>query len=420
MEVNRSLFVYNSDFTNSLTDTIELNFLLPASKVRCFNHSSIIQNFFDNAVINHSFKPNEISHNRDVQAMAKGMIKDKHTLFDYADLDNVLQAFRSWKQKCYLHPFVLHSHGQFDNGEEISATWQGLNRFQTDRNIKPLSKALENYHGKGVFLTLTVDHKIVTSLKDAWQNISKQWNIFMTRLSKELNIPRKDIHYLWVLEAQGNGYPHIHALFLGIDYLFWAGNKQEWINDNPHSKNLKHFWNWGSVFVNSTKSSAGVKNPVSYMMKYIRKTFTPYSDDDKKELTQSLLWAFNKRSWNTSRGLLSYLGYSPKVPVVDLYLEEMVSFSRLKGQSSGVVWVDSIDPELYPEAVKPLDVLTTSDEDLNYLAEKVSLFRATSQEQRALKYLLDCRAKNKVSRWVVTLPSPKNDLYRFWRHKRGV
>ena len=65
MEVNRSLFVYNSDFTNSLTDTIELNFLLPASKVYCFNHHSVIETFFKNSVVVNSFKPNEISHNRD-------------------------------------------------------------------------------------------------------------------------------------------------------------------------------------------------------------------------------------------------------------------------------------------------------------------------------------------------------------------
>ena len=306
MEVNRSLFVYNSDFTNSLTDAIELNFLLPASKVYCFNHHSVIETFFKNSVVVNSFKPNEISHNRDIQALAKGMIKDKHRLEDFNDIENVKTAFRNWLSSCYAKPKVLHAHGdyedKFGNSKELSASWEALNRFQTDRNIKPLSQALENYKGKGVFLTLTINHKIVPSLKEAWQNIAKRWHTFIVRLKKELKVT--DLNYIWVLEAQDNGYPHIHALFLGIDYLFWAGNKQEWINDNPHSKNLKHFWAWGSVFVNSTKSNKGVENPIKYMMKYIRKTFTPYSDYDKKELTQSLLWAFNKRSWNTSRGIV--------------------------------------------------------------------------------------------------------------------
>ena len=416
MEVNRSLFVYNSDFTNSLTDTIELNFLLPASKVYCFNHHSVIETFFKNSVVVNSFKPNEISHNRDIQALAKGMIKDKHRLEDFNDIENVKTAFRNWLSSCYAKPKVLHAHGdyedKFGNSQELSASWEALNRFQSDRNIKPLSLALENYKGKGVFLTLTINHKIVPSLKEAWQNIAKRWHTFIVRLKKELKVT--DLNYIWVLEAQDNGYPHIHALFLGIDYLFWAGNKQEWINDNPHSKNLKHFWAWGSVFVNSTKSNKGVENPINYMMKYIRKTFTPYSDYDKKELTQSLLWAFNKRSWNTSRGIFDFLNYKIKVPVIDFQLEEMVSFERLRGQSSPLVWIEQNTNE---EASTPCVSYNTSDDDLNYLSEKVSMFRASKYEEKALNYLISMKNRGLNVSYVLPL---KNDYYHFRRHKRGV
>ena len=416
MEVNRSLFVYNSDFTNSLTDTIELNFLLPASKVYCFNHHSAIETFFKNSVVVNSFKPNEISHNRDIQALAKGMIKDKHRLEDFNDIENVKTAFRNWLSSCYAKPKVLHAHGdyedKFGNSQELSASWEALNRFQSDRNIKPLSLALENYKGKGVFLTLTINHKIVPSLKEAWQNIAKRWHTFIVRLKKELKV--SDLNYIWVLEAQDNGYPHIHALFLGIDYLFWAGNKQEWINDNPHSKNLKHFWAWGSVFVNSTKSNVGVENPINYMMKYIRKTFTPYSDYDKKELTQSLLWAFNKRSWNTSRGIFDFLNYKIKVPVIDFQLEEMVSFERLRGQSSPLVWIEQNTNE---EASTPCVSYNTSDDDLNYLSEKVSMFRASKYEEKALNYLISMKNRGLNVSYVLPL---KNDYYHFRRHKRGV
>ena len=416
MEVNRSLFVYNSDFTNSLTDTLELNFLLPASKVYCFNHHSVIETFFKNSVVVNSFKPNEISHNRDIQALAKGMIKDKHRLEDFNDIENVKTAFRNWLSSCYAKPKVLHAHGdyedKFGNSQELSASWEALNRFQSDRNIKPLSLALENYKGKGVFLTLTINHKIVPSLKEAWQNIAKRWHTFIVRLKKELKVT--DLNYIWVLEAQDNGYPHIHALFLGMDYLFWAGNKQAWINDNPHSKNLKHFWAWGSVFVNSTKSNTGVENPIKYMMKYIRKTFTPYSDYDKKELTQALLWAFNKRSWNTSRGIFDFLNYKRKVPVIDFLLQEMVSFERLTGQSSPLVWIENITNE---ELLKPCVSYNTSDEDLTYLAEKVSLMHASKWEEKALNYLISMKNKGLHVGYVMPL---KNDYYHFRRHKRGV
>ena len=388
--------------------------------LHCFNHYSVIQNFYSNAVITKSYKPNEISHNRDLQDLAKGFLKDrdKHKLEDFSDLDNVINSFRNWLGSCYAKPKVLHAHGPYENDygqeTELQASWSALNRFQSDRNIKPLSEALANYKGKGVFLTLTVDHSKVKGLKDAWINISKAWNKFMTRLSKELNVPRKDIKYIWVLEAQGNGYPHIHALFLGIDWLFWAGNKQEWINDNPHSKNLKHFWGLGSVFVNSTKSDDNIKNPISYMMKYIRKTFDPYSEDDKKELTQAMLWAFNKRSWNTSRGILDYLNYKPKPVVIDFELEEMVSFERLRGQSSPLVWIENISNE---DALTPCVSYSTSDDDLNCLSERVSLFRASKYEEKALNYLISMKNRGLKVSYVIPL---KNDYYHFRRHKRGV
>ena len=411
---SKSLFVYGNN--NDLSNVLDLTFELPKNKIYCFNHHSVIETFFKNAVIVKSFRPFEISHNHDKQNNAKGMIKDKRKLEDFNDIDNVKTAFRNWLSSCYAKPKVLHAHGDFEddygNYKVFSASWEALNRFQTDRNIKPLSQALEKYKGKGVFLTLTIDHKIVTNLKDAWQNIAKRWHTFIVRLKKELKV--KDLHYIWVLEAQGNGYPHIHALFLGLDYLFWAGNKQAWINDNPHSKNLKHFWAWGSVFVNSTKSNTGVKNPVSYMMKYIRKTFTPYSKDDKKELTQALLWAFNKRSWNTSRGLLSYLGYSPKVPLIDFELVEMVSFERLNGQSSGLVWLENTN---HNDTSHSVEFYTTSNEDLDYLAEKVSLMRASIYEERALNYLISMKNKGLDVAYVLPL---KNDCYHFRRHKRGV
>ena len=242
----------------------------------------------------------------------------------------------------------------------------------------------------------------------------------MTRLSKELNVPRKDIQYIWVLEAQGNGYPHIHALFLGIDWLFWAGNKQEWINDNPHSKNLKHFWGWGSVFVNATKEGIGIKNPVSYLMKYIRKTFNPYSNDNKRELTQSLLWAFNKRSWNTSRGLMSYLNYTPKIQVIDFELEEMVSFERLNGQSSGVVWIENNNDKDNP-AFQSGDVYTTSNEDLDYLAERVELNRASHEEQKALTYLLSCKSKGLERSYIIyNLKEPNPEWFKRHRVKHRL
>ena len=425
LDTNR--FIYSN---NEISNNLDLNFKLQTDTVHCLDHSCIIQNFLKNSFSNNyiilkSELSQNINRNHDLQTRIRNTIIDKpKKLEDFDNLDHIKNAFIDYMNNAYKHPKVLHAHGQFDNGEEINSNWIALNRFQSNQNIKPLSEALANYKGPGVFLTLTVDHKKVNGLKDAWQNIAKRWNTFITRLSIELKKPRKELNYIWVLEAQDNGYPHIHALFLGIDYLFWAGNKKEWINDNPHSKNIKHFWKIGGVFINSTKNHDNIERPIYYMMKYIRKTFEPFNPNDKKLLTQAMLWVFNKRSWNTSRGIFKFLDYEPKLPVVDMELEEMLTIERLKGQSTPLIWIENRIDKNNP-ANQPGETFTTSNEDLDYLAEKVSMFRASKSEQRALNYLL--KYKNlgiEKSYTIYNLRDPINyewiEWYKRYKRKRAI
>jgi hypothetical protein len=340
----------------------------------------------------------------------KGITDHKKNLYDYQDIENILNAFRSWQDNNYLHPKVLHAHGFNKKGEPIESTWQAQNRFQSNRNIEPLSEALYNYKGKGVFLTLTINH--MHSLQDSWKNIAKWWHIYMRRLVIEIrsapgheDFKQSDLHYIWVLEAQENGYPHIHALFLGIDWLFWAGSKYEWINDNPHSKNLKHFWGKGSVFVNSTKKGENIKNPISYIMKYIRKMWDPYGTDSKRELTQSMLWAFNKRSWNTSRKILEYLNYEKNEPV-RMKLISMEHFERLTGQHTPFIRIVSKSPSPSNSICKSYSIGDL--EDLltqNYLS---------FQESKAIKFLSGGIQNHVDIRYVLRpkSPSPSGKSFR--------
>lgn len=307
----------------------------------CLDHESVIQNFFPNGVLEEYLTASEISRNRNRNAKARALLVNAiHNLESFGPqgqyteaINQVIQSFREWRRMYVIRPKVLHSHLvdasneviRNQNGEVMSASWAATNRFDNNRNIYDLSTALKNYLGPGVFLTLTIDHNSM-DLPTAWESIASHWNRFLTRLkheivgSKKLNIPKSkrrkspfnlnNLQYVWVLEAQQNGYPHIHALFLGIDWLFNVGNKEEWLEDGPHSKNLKHFWKIGSVYINKTASGVNIQSPVNYLMKYIRKTFNKQPDsDNKKELTQALLWAFNKRSFNVSRGLFDFLKY---------------------------------------------------------------------------------------------------------------
>jgi len=358
------------------------------TKSVCLDHSQRISEFFKNAIHTDSLKPDQINHDHSI-FKPKGLVEHKQNLYDFQDIENVIKAFREWQTNNYLNPKVLHAHGYNLKGEPIEATWEAQNRFQSNRNIKPLSEALYNYKGKGVFLTLTVDHS--RNLQDAWKGIAKRWNIFMRRLIIEIrsapghkNFKQSDLHYIWVLEAQGNGYPHIHALFLGIDWLFWAGNKYEWIKDNPHSKNLKHFWKWGSVFVNATKKGENVKNPVSYLMKYIRKTFDPYSTDSKRELTQAMLWTFNKRSWNTSRKILEYLKYEKQEPKIKFKLVSMEKFERLNGQHTPYIrLIQTPSPSIPSGFDNSINYYTVND--LDHL---LTIPNPSYDESRAITFLM--------------------------------
>jgi len=305
--------------------------LLPAPV--CFNHDSVIQNFFTNAVLKRSIPASEISHKREGTRWRKVLDHKRVVLEDYDDLTTVLTAFREWKKSYEDYPHTLHAHSVDEDGNEKSITWRMLTRFQSNRNVIHLSEALNRYKGDAVFLTLTVDHS--RSLAKAWTGIAKRWNAFISRLRIEMGLKKDEkLHYVWVLEAQENGYPHIHAIFLGRKWLFRAGNKSEYENDNPHVKNLKHFWKWGSIFVNRTKTGKGVRNPVSYMMKYIRKTFSK-EPTGKEELTQALLWVFNKRSFNTSRGIFKWLGYL-KEKFSTAKLISLNIYERLRGQKTPI------------------------------------------------------------------------------------
>ncbi len=403
--------------------------LSPEKEVQsCIYHRSIIANYFkeigdDFTVLKSYTKAEDIVRNRNQSKRARGLLKERKTIEDFDDINNVLKKFREWRRSYWSSPKNLHAHGYTEKGELREKTWHALNRFETNRNIENLSEALKNYRGKGVFLTLTVDH--TKSLRESWETIAQDWHKFITRLVIELtndlikNYERKRgyplsrekrkelraklkthdfFHYIYVLEAQGNGYPHIHALFLGLDWLYYAGNKHDWQNDNPHSKNLKHFWHRGSVFVNSTKSGQNINSPVNYLMKYIRKTFDRSPDDNgKKELTQAMLWAFNKRSFNTSRGLLNFLKFEKKPKEIVYELHGMAHFEDITGKTTPLIRIETIKPEIHTEP--ELEVLTIDDiPELEILAGEM---RITPQELKALNWLT--YAKNHGKNWTFNL-----------------
>ena len=290
----------------------------------CLDHGGIIQRM---GILTSSRPISDIGHGR----KGKQIIGIRNA--DRNDLDLIRGKYREWKKNYENYPRYLHIHGPDGEGRNVPLK----TRFHSTRNIYHLSRALQGYTGPGVFLTLTVER--IYSLSDAWENILKWWNSFITKLSQRLKISRSDLRYIWVLEAQHDGYPHIHALFIGRSYLYRAGSKEEYENDHWGSGNLKHIWGHGSIFVNSTWKKGRVRSPIRYMMKYIRKS-VGRDENGKTELTHSLLWFFGRRQWGTSRKLLGWLGYEKPEPTGEWRPVSIDRYEKIRGQSTPLVFIE--------------------------------------------------------------------------------
>ena len=210
--------------------------------------------------------------------------------------NGISEQFQEYLQDCADFPVFLQGL-KFDKRtrEKQNYTIELKNRFQSNRNIKKLSNALNNYHGEGVFLTLTIDPKLI-GWHEAWTNISKRLGLFMQTVKRHLG---KKIRFIYTMETQLNStfYPHIHMLILGIHRV------EDW------RKIWHKWWKWGFIWINRTEAGETIRNPVAYMMKYIRKHIIEIDDFTSKSFKNAvLLWYFNKRQFNHSIKLLQFLG----------------------------------------------------------------------------------------------------------------
>ena len=288
-----------------------------------------------NLVFVRSIEPAQIRRgiSQNLQVLRQQMVKDQvskanldHS-WDYSfEVQKVVWAFQEYMKKCWRNPLYNKISIETKNGEEI--VYPRLsNRFQSNRNVLGILQRFHNLRRNipAVFLTLTYNRK--STLAETWKDVAKDWNRFWTRVKLErkkigLGI---DFQYMYVLEAQSDGYVHLHALIFGDDLL----NKQNkvWLWENgdyenidraqaPRSdlKTLESFWKKGFTYINGVRKNAEIMSPVGYMFKYLLKTYyysegSDYTSDEKKKdlLGKSMLWLYRKRSFNRSRGLIAFL-----------------------------------------------------------------------------------------------------------------
>ena len=158
--------------------------------------------------------------------------------------DAILETYEPISNKAYaLFPFYLSRYSA-SGQKQIS---------------KKIREKFDYQVPVGIFLTLTFDPSRYTLL-EAWKilpNLLKKTmnsiRIYKNREDQKRGRKRK-IEYVWVIEIQKNGYPHVHVFFAGLAYLL-------------PSAQLRRIWGAGNIKVNLLKNT----NVGSYMSKYLSK-----------------------------------------------------------------------------------------------------------------------------------------------------
>jgi len=170
-----------------------------------------------------------------------------------------------------------------------------------DRIKKRMNWLMWNYGNENCcLLTLTIDPKKYNYDKfDMWIAISKKYERFIEKLKIYFKRHKRPFPpNLWGVESMygrpennymSRGNPHLHVCFFNCKYV-------------APVETIEKYWGQGFVKVNSTAKNETVRYPIHYITKYITETFTNNSPDNT--LVQSLVWLFNKHSFDHSDGLV--------------------------------------------------------------------------------------------------------------------
>lgn len=199
----------------------------------------------------------------------------------------------AWRQKNSIQPlfdFVHDNNVEFFKDDDDSS-------FYDERTSTKTSPVL--------FITLTYDPSIA-SLLDAWKNIGRDLNRFLTALRNKYG----EIAQVRAFEAFKSGYPHVHLLVYFKEHSFTTFKHKSFhggkVNvsfrvPNRDRKAIQSMYH-SNVDIKVMKS---LKEGVRYVYKYTLKSLTAIKDlpdtaDSRKILlTQTLLWVFGKRSFHT-------------------------------------------------------------------------------------------------------------------------
>ena len=215
-----------------------------------------------------------------------------------------------------------------------------------------------------LFITLTYDGKL-SNEENAWDKIGKQYHLFINNLKKQYG--RIEFFRTW--ESTKSFYPHVHCLIAFRDNTFQVFKK---INKNGKTKyrisdaekeKISGYWH-SHVDI---QGCSNTEDAIKELTKYVSKDLC----SKKGNITNSMIWLFNKQAYAISKRFVKVVSNSfadfkiDDVKPTDLIKSEMCNWNQdvekwefvgiLRGCFLGFgkdVWV--VDCEDPPPKIKKL------------------------------------------------------------------
>ena len=224
-----------------------------------------------------------------VESYQTWVSQDEYLLLQRTIIEPSVNASTKWDSqfiavKCskrgndvYLYRVQKSLSDVLDNLSDISF-FNAKERDLMSKNIKtPL-----------VSVTLTYDTKRC-SLYEAWENIGKEFDRWISNLRKEFG---RITIIIRTWEAFQNGYPHVNAILLFHDMDFNVFRYRSKLRIREKAAFSEHWHSYVDV-----QALSNIKTSVRYITKYITKDLF----SEKATLTLAMLWLFRKRSFSMSR-----------------------------------------------------------------------------------------------------------------------
>jgi hypothetical protein len=206
-------------------------------------------------------------------------------------------------------------------------------------------------------------------LKTSWKKLSM---IIRKKDKHGVNIfGLTDIEYIWIVEPQKSGYPHLHVvLFTDVSEEIQDYIKKKWAE--YQAGDYEH----GAQF-EIKQPEESIKSLRNYLMKYIAKGFVSTGSRFGEQkwtpaelVFNACVWDGNYRTFQPSRGLQKYMGWTPgKDDAIYWHTNEMQYESYGEKEPSSVTiwersllgWIPGRDFELSGPGPDPDDLASEGD-----------------------------------------------------------